>query len=141
MGMGGHWLCEKKTGGEEIQNQFGEGAAALKENGEAKSWPAAWFFFCVGRSEKIKRCGGRRRLVYLCQWEWGSSLGRMRAVRFFFLEEKGASGGLGCRPFICWLKGKKMGGNGLELVRGSVCARLETRKRRPTGGAELLIFS
>ena len=33
------------------------------------------------------------------------------------------------------------GGNGLELVRGSVCGRLETRKRRPTGGAELLIFS
>ena len=55
-----------------------------------------------------------------------------------FLEEKGEDPcGLGCRPFICWLKGKKMGGNGLELVRGSVCGRLE----RSTGGAELLIFS
>ena len=29
----------------------------------------------------------------------------------------------------------------LMTVRGSVCGRLETRKRRPTGGAELLIFS
>ena len=58
MGMGGHWLCEKKTGGEEIQNQFGEGAAALKKNGEAKSWPAAWFFFCAGRSEKNQKVWG-----------------------------------------------------------------------------------
>ena len=28
-----------------------------------------------------------------------------------------------------------------QMVMGSVCGRLETRKRRPTGGAELLIFS
>ena len=109
MGMGGHWLCEKKTGGEEIQNQFGEGAAALKKNGEAKSWPAAWFFFCVGRSEKIKRCGGRRRLVYLCQWEWGGSLGRMRAVRFFF----GGEGSLWwprVQAFYLLVEGEENGG-------------------------------
>ena len=58
MGMGGHWLCEKKTGGEEIQNQFGEGAAALKKMEKQSLGRRLGFSFVQGDQKKSKGVGG-----------------------------------------------------------------------------------
>ncbi|KAJ6992575.1 hypothetical protein NC653_015846 [Populus alba x Populus x berolinensis] len=61
-------LSEKKK-----NNPKGEGGCyGEDEDGwaiQTREGGGALVFFCAGRSEKIKRCGGRRRLVYLCQWE------------------------------------------------------------------------
>ena len=75
-----------------------------------------WGFWFVPLAERAGLEKSKPKVGRLClQRRWETAGSKMHGVGAaalgrLFGEEGRPSGGLGCRPFICWLKGKKMGG-------------------------------